>query len=121
MRGSALLLAGILCCGSASAGAYDCRTKWNAQLGEDATGVMWATSGETCTAQIYTGFGLIHAVTILAPPKDGSAVAESRSNFSYRSKPGFIGRDRFVVAIDGRAPDGTEGRTTIDFIVDVSR
>jgi hypothetical protein len=82
---------------------------------------MWATSGQRCTADIYTGFGVINSVKVSSPAKAGVATADSRSNFSYTSRRGFTGQDTFTVAIDGQAPDGTRGVTTIAFTVEVSR
>ena len=121
MRAGWLLVGGLCCFAAGAQAAGYCQTRWNAQFGENATGVMWATTGEKCTADIYTGFGLIRSVSILSPAQHGVAVANSRSHFSYVSKPGFIGRDGFVVAIDGQSPGGAEGRSTIAFIVVVSR
>ena len=116
MRQSAPLIGTVVATGcffAASANAAECRTDWRAQLGENATGVMWATSGQRCTAPIYTGFGVIRGLRIVSRPKYGIASANGLSTFSYTSKPGFVGRDSFVVAIDGQSPDGTQGRTTV--------
>ena len=100
--------------------ADECQAQWHADVGEHTVGYLWAQSGRSCISPLYTGFGKINSLTIASGARDGKAVADGRNSFSYQSRPGFVGQDHFVLAIDGTSPDGLRGVTTVNFDVTVS-
>lgn len=93
------LLAGITCC-SQAAWAQECDlSRYSVYLGgADASATMSVKSGDTCDQPIFSGGPRIRSLTIASPAKNGVALTHG-NGFAYKSKPGFIGSDRFVVAL----------------------
>jgi hypothetical protein len=93
-----VLIAGISCC-SAAAQAEDCDlARYNVYFGSDGSTTMTVKSGKICDEPLYSGGLRIHGLTISSPAKNGTAFTRG-NDFAYRSRPGFTGTDRFVVAV----------------------
>ncbi len=65
--------------------------------GEDQHIEMFVDSGKICGAALSVG-GMLKSVSITQPPKNGGAGARSYY-WGYQSKPGFKGKDEFVVTV----------------------
>lgn len=97
-RKTLVLLAGITCCSPAT-WAADCDlSRYSVYFGSDGSATMTVKSGQTCDEPLYSGGSRIHSLTISSPAKNGTA-STSGNDFAYRSRPGFTGSDRFVVAV----------------------
>lgn len=107
---------------SATPAAADCViSRGNWFLGENASSRMTVKSGEPClrTVTLNSGAAAIDSLRVVEKARHGLAGISGRSNYAYRSNPGFVGRDSFVVEIAGEKSRGGKGRTRITVEVTV--
>ena len=66
----------------------------------DTAATMIVKSGTPCGSIVHTAFAHIE-MRIARPAKNGIASTTGSDRWGYRSRPGFVGSDSFVVAIKG--------------------
>ena len=105
---------------SSSAAFAQCEVKgYSIFFGSDTSFMLYAGSGETCGASIGGRGNSIDSIKITSPPKNGVARIANLSTFGYRSKPGFHGKDQFVIHMVGSTSNPiTHGAS--DVTVDVT-
>ncbi|HWG03643.1 MAG TPA: hypothetical protein VG271_01390 [Beijerinckiaceae bacterium] len=81
----------------------------------DADTIMTAKTGKFCGGIMRTAFAHIE-MRIAVPAKNGAASTIGADRWGYRSRPGFVGADSFVLAIKG-----DRGTSNVGVTVDVTR
>ena len=106
--------------------AADCNIDhYNFVFGQDTSTHMTVKSGKMCGSTIKMGSGGgLKTLAIAQPPQSGNAMTPTGVRWEYRSKPGFSGKDSFVVQGSGESMSnkrGTvhSGNTNINVDVDV--
>lgn len=75
-------------------------------------------AGTTCTSALRPGTVFLLGLAIASPSQHGVAGTGSRYQYAYNPRPGFVGRDRFVLRIDYDFR-GARGATRVNVDVDV--
>ena len=116
----------IFACGIGSGAAQACNiVRYGLTLGSDSTEYMTVTSGAACTQTVtapWTGaFGApptletrevsLTGLSIIGRAQHGFAGVSGRATYAYKARPGYVGRDRFVVL--ARGPGGSS-RITVE-------
>ena len=89
-------------------------------FGQDTSTHMTVKSGKSCGSTITTRGGGMQSLAVSQPPQSGSAVTPTLVRWEYRSKPGYSGKDAFVVQGSGESM-GQRGvhRGNVNINVDV--
>ena len=101
--------------------AKDCNIEhYNFVFGQDTSTHMTVKSGKSCGSTITTRGGGMQSLAISQPPQSGSAMTPTLVRWEYRSKPGYSGKDAFVVQGSGESM-GQRGvhRGNVNINVDV--
>ncbi len=87
---------------SLAASAAGCRiAPFRLFFGQDSQMHMVARSGRPCGSIINWHGGGASAMTIAQPPANGVVTTPSINSWRYVSRPGFTGKDRFVLQTSG--------------------
>lgn len=107
---SAIFITGLLTVCATECLAADCNIDhYNFIFGQDTSTHMTVKSGKTCGSNIRTGGGGLRSLTIAQPPQSGSAMTPTNVRWEYRSKPGYAGKDSFVVQGAGESMSNKRG------------
>ena len=82
---------------------------YNFVFGQDTSTHMMVKSGKTCGSSIRVGGGGLTSLTIAQPPQSGQATTPSSVRWEYRPKPGYSGKDAFVVQGTGESMSSKRG------------
>ncbi|HEX4764926.1 MAG TPA: hypothetical protein VH414_01485 [Lichenihabitans sp.] len=107
---------------SAAASAATCKIDpFRMIFGRDAQVHMTAASGRACGSMINWHDGGASSMAVETPPANGSVTTPTSNRWLYRSRPGFAGHDRFVLATSGVGMRKmvVQGTTNITVDVDV--
>ena len=104
--------------------AADCQVApYNFHFGTDSSTTMTVKSGKTCGSNVRVRAGGLSSLQIGQAAQNGTASTIGTSRWEYRSRPGFNGKDAFVVQMSGESM-GTRrvsnGTTNISVDVDVT-
>ena len=90
-------------------------------FGQDAQVHITAASGRACGSLINWHGGGATSMAVETSPGNGSVVTPTANRWMYRSRPGFVGHDRFVLLTSGETMGRriAQGSTTIKVDVDV--
>ena len=83
------------------------------------SGTMYAASGKKCAITVSHSRGPIHSAHVVATPRNGS-VSIAGDRVTYRSRPGYVGDDRFVYARQGFDNLNRPVTRTVDVTVKVA-
>ncbi len=87
---------------SVAASAAGCRVDpFRLFFGQDSQMSMVARSGRPCGSTINWHGGGASAMTVEQPPANGVVTTPSVNSWRYVSRPGFTGKDRFVLETSG--------------------
>ena len=92
--------------------AADCNIDhYNFVFGQDTSTHMTVKSGKTCGSTIRTNGGGLRSLAIAQSPQSGNAMTPTSVRWEYRSKPGYSGKDSFVVQGSGESMSNKRGAT----------
>ncbi|MBK9083669.1 MAG: hypothetical protein IPL88_17110 [Rhizobiales bacterium] len=124
MRGSFLLGLAVTAAAAGPARADCAISGFRWYLGQDVNARIEVRSGEPCLKSVglNDGAASVSRLRIVRPASHGIAGVSGRSTYAYKSNPGYVGPDGFVVEIAGeRAKGGGAAKTRITFDVTVTK
>ena len=124
MRGSILLGLAVTAAAAGPARADCAISAFRWFLGQDVDARIEVRSGEPCLKSVglNAGAASVASLRIVQRARHGVAGVSGRSTYAYKSNPGYVGPDAFVVEIAGeRARGGGAARTRITFDVTVTK
>lgn len=105
--GSSALLAIVL---PTHAYAEDCHVDhYSFIFGQDTSTHMMVKAGKTCGSNLRVGGGGLTSLAIAQPPQNGHATTPTSMRWEYRPKPGYSGKDAFVVQGVGESMSSKRG------------
>jgi hypothetical protein len=120
------VLAALLACCAGSAAAQGCTVvRYGLTLGSDTTEYMTVKSGGACTQSVTAPWAgplgappsleerevTLSGLSLVGRAQNGFAGVSGRATYAYKARPGYVGRDRFVVL--ARGPGGSS-RITVE-------
>jgi hypothetical protein len=101
-----------------AAHAVECNVKSNrAVFGVSMNAGFDIKSGRACTYG-YSSGGMMQNAKVAQQAQHGSVRLLNNSSFEYRSKPGYMGSDAFVIEATGRDTFGT-GTSVLTYSINV--
>lgn len=122
--GAAVVMGAIMAAPAGPARADCAISGFNWFLGQDVAARIEVRSGEPCLKSVglNSGAASVASLRIVQRARHGVAGVSGRSTYAYKSDPGYIGPDAFIVEIVGeRARGGGAAKTRITFDVTVTK